>query len=71
MIYYGGLRIETCFDPGRTGLRGRSVPGSLRAGAGLSQRPEIQSAITVIDNSTGYVVALAGGIGEKDSKPLV
>ena len=70
MIYYGGLRIETCFDPDVQAYvdavyQDRSV---LELDSASGQ--EIQSAITVIDNSTGYVVALAGGIGEKDSSRL-
>lgn len=66
LIYYGGLRIETCFDPDvqayvdaiysdRTVLELDSKTGQ-----------EIQSGITVIDNRTGNVVAIAGGIGEKE-----
>lgn len=66
LLYHGGLRIETCFDPDvqayvdaiyndRSSLVQDSATGQ-----------EIQSAITVIDNNTGNVVALAGGIGEKE-----
>ncbi len=70
MIYYGGLRIETCFDPevqehvdrvynDRSVLQLKSRTGQ-----------EIQSAITVIENDTGHVVAMAGGIGEKEKSRI-
>lgn len=66
LLFYGGLRIETCFDPevqayvdavynDRNSLVMNSKTGQ-----------EIQSGITVVDNRTGYVVALAGGIGGKE-----
>ena len=65
MIYRGGLRIETCYDPDVQAYvdavyQDRSV---LELDSKTGQ--EIQSGITVIDNRTGNVVALAGGIGEK------
>ncbi|MGM9607102.1 MAG: transglycosylase domain-containing protein [Oscillospiraceae bacterium] len=65
LIYHGGLRIETCFDPEVQAYvdavyNDRSV---LELDSKTGQ--EIQSGITVIDNRTGNVVALAGGIGEK------
>ncbi len=61
----GGLRIYTCYDPrvqqavdavytNRENLNYTSRDGQL-----------MQSAITVIDNSTGDVVAIAGQFGEK------
>lgn len=70
LIYYGGLRIETCFDPDvqayvDTVYNDRSV---LELDSKTGQ--EIQSAITVVDNSTGNVVALAGGIGEKEKSRI-
>lgn len=65
LIYRGGLHIETCYDPDVQAYvdavyQDRSV---LELDSKTGQ--EIQSAITVIDNRTGNVVALAGGIGEK------
>ena len=70
ILYNGGLRIETCFDPevqayvdavyqDREGLVLDSASGQ-----------QIQSAITVVHNATGNVVALAGGIGEKTGNRL-
>ncbi len=65
MVYSGGLEIETCFNPeiqasvdavysDRANLNYTSAAGQL-----------LQSGITVIDNTTGNVVALSGGVGEK------
>lgn len=70
LIYRGGLRIETCYDPDvqayvDTVYKDRSV---LELDSKTGQ--EIQSAITVIDNRTGNVVALAGGIGEKEGSRI-
>lgn len=70
LIYRGGLRIETCFDPDVQAYvdavyNDRSV---LVLDSATGQ--EIQSAITVIDNSTGNVVAMAGGIGEKEGSRI-
>ncbi len=70
LIYRGGLRIETCFDPDVQAYvdavyNDRSV---LELDSATGQ--EIQSAITVIDNSTGNVVAMAGGIGEKEGSRI-
>ncbi len=64
-IYYGGLRIETCFDPEVQAYVDAiyNDRSSLELDSKTGQ--EIQSGITIIDNSTGNVVAVSGGIGEK------
>ena len=65
MVYSGGLSIYTNYDPdiqaavdeiytNRENLDKRSDSGQ-----------QIKSAITIVDNSTGYVVAMAGDVGEK------
>ncbi len=71
LIYRGGLHIETCYDPDVQAYvdavyTDRSV---LEVDSQTGQ--EIQSAITVIDNRTGNVVALAGGIGEKEGSRIL
>lgn len=64
-VYSGGLEIDTCFHPevqaavdavyaNRDSLDYTSASGQ-----------KLQSGITVIDNATGNVVALSGGVGEK------
>ena len=73
MLYRGGLKIITCFDPDVQAYvdavytnQDALVLGS-KSLAELESKTgqEIQSAMTIVDNSTGYVVAIAGGIGEK------
>lgn len=70
MVYSGGLSIYTNFDPDvqaavdqiyndRSNLDHVSKTGQL-----------LKSAITVVDNSNGYVVALAGDIGEKEKNRI-
>ena len=66
LLYYGGLRIETCYDPTVQAYvdavyKDRSV---LELDSKTGQ--QIQSGITIVDNRTGHVVAIAGGIGEKE-----
>ena len=73
MLYRGGLKIITCFNPEVQAYvdavyQDRST--LLMSGRTLEELEskngqDIQSAITVVDNSTGNVVALSGGIGEK------
>ena len=65
VLFSGGLEIYTCMDPNiqavvdsvytdRSNLNYTSPNGQL-----------MQSAITIVDNETGYVVAMSGGMGEK------
>ena len=73
MLYRGGLSIITCYDPEvQTYI---DAVYSDRSTLEMSAKPvaeleskrgqDIQSAITIVDNATGHVVALAGGVGEK------
>lgn len=70
MVYSGGLSIYVPYDPDvqaavdavytdRSNLDYVSKTGQL-----------LSSAITVIDNSTGYVVAMAGDVGEKTANRI-
>lgn len=69
-VYSSGLEIETCFDP--------EVQAAVDAiYENLENLPytsptgqQLQSAITIIDNTTGNVVAMAGGVGEKTGSRL-
>ena len=73
MLYRGGLKIITCYDPevqayvdsvyGNTDTLQMSGKPVLELESKRGQ--DIQSAITILDNRTGRVVAMAGGIGEK------
>ena len=67
LIYYGGLHIETCFDPDVQAYVDAIYNDRAILEVDSKTGQEIQSAITVIDNRTGNVVALSGGIGEKES----
>lgn len=66
MVYSGGLRIYTPFDPDvQAGVdqifeNWDSSYYTSRTGQ------EISSAITIVDNTTGYVVAMAGDLGVKE-----
>ena len=65
MVLSGGLSIYTCVKPSIQSAvenvyeNPQNFPWSSRSGQ------QLQSAITVIDNATGDVVAIAGQVGEK------
>jgi len=65
MLYSGGLQIYACIDMDIQNIVDEVYKNreNLDYTSGSGQR--MQSAITVIDPYTGYVVAMAGGIGEK------
>lgn len=71
-IYTGGLQIYTCLDPAvQARVDEVYVSGSLLEGHNSTRKgQELQSAITVVDNRTGAVVALSGGVGEKEGNRL-
>lgn len=66
MLYAGGLKIYSCFNPQVQQAVDKiySNPESVE-GWNSKHGESLQSAITVVDNRTGAVVALSGGIGEK------
>lgn len=72
MIYSGGLRIYSCLDPDvQEQVDAVYVSGDLLEGHTSARRgQELQSAITVVDNETGAVVALSGGVGEKEGNRI-
>ncbi|MDF2838421.1 MAG: Multimodular transpeptidase-transglycosylase [Evtepia sp.] len=65
MVYSGGLQIYSCLDPAVQAAVDAvySDRGNLNytSPSGLP----MQSAITIVDNQNGNVVALAGGVGQK------
>lgn len=66
MIYSGGLQIYSCLDPNvQAHVDDVYVSGDLLKGHKSNKGQELRSAITVIDNDTGAVVAVAGDVGEK------
>lgn len=66
MIYSGGLQIYSCLDPGvQAQVDEVYLNGTMLAGHTSDKGQDLVSAISVIDNDTGAVVAVAGGVGEK------
>lgn len=66
LVYSGGLQIYTCMDPDVQAAVDAVYNDNATVDSYTSESGEqLQSAITVIDNATGAVVALSGGIGEK------
>ena len=65
MIYSGGLRIYTPFDPAVQADVDEIYENWDGSHFTSNTGQEISSAITIVDNSTGYVVAMSGGLGEK------
>lgn len=64
-LYYGGLSIYTTFDPKAQAAVDEvysDVDGMFTGADGT----RVQSAIVVIDNSTGDIAAIAGGTGPKE-----
>ena len=64
-VYSGGLRIYVPYDPDVQAAVDEiyNAPSSLDRTSRTGQK--MTSGITVVDNSSGYVVAMAGGIGEQ------
>ncbi len=68
MVYSGGLSIYSCYNP-KVQASVDAVYGdvaNLPDGSTSKSGQQLQSAITVIDNATGNVVAVAGGVGKKE-----
>ncbi len=66
LIYSGGLQIYSCLDP-KVQAKVDTVYSNANNTAQYKSLggQALRSGITVVDNKTGAVVALAGGIGEK------
>lgn len=71
MIYSGGMRIYSCLDPDVQAAVDNIYEDTSRFDGNQSDGgQDLQSAITVIDNDTGAVVAISGGMGEKEGNLL-
>ncbi len=70
MVYNGGLSIYCTQDPAIQAKVDAVYEDLSNFDAPSSTGQQLQSAITVIDNTTGNVVALAGGVGEKTGSLL-
>ncbi len=65
MLYSGGLSIYTTLDPSIQAIVDEVYEDESNFNYASSSGQQLQSSITIIDNSTGAVVAIAGGVGEK------
>ena len=64
-LFSGGLQIYTCLNPYIQAMVDSVYSDRNNLNYTSPNGQPMQSAITVIDNETGYVVALSGGVGEK------
>lgn len=65
VLYNGGLQIYTCLDMDVQAAVDEIYGNRENLNYTSATGQDIQSAITVINNETGEVVAMAGGIGQK------
>ncbi len=65
LIGRGGYHIYTAFDP-KAQAAVDKVYTDLKQIPAVKNEQQLQSAIVVVDNRTGDIVALAGGVGEKN-----
>ena len=65
MVLSGGLSIYTCVDPDVQAIVNDIYENKENFPWSSSSGQQLQSAITIIDNATGDVVAMAGQVGEK------
>ncbi len=69
LIYYGGLSIETCLDPGVQAVVDEVYQNMENLPYTSSSGQQLQSAIVIVDPS-GNIVALSGGMGEKEGSRI-
>ncbi|MCD7838824.1 MAG: PBP1A family penicillin-binding protein [Clostridiales bacterium] len=71
LVFSGGLKIYSCLDPEIQADVDEIYTNTENvSGMESSSGNQLQSAITVVDNETGAVVALAGGVGEKEGNRI-
>lgn len=70
MVYSGGLSIYIPYDPDIQAAVDAIYTNRSNLDYVSKTGQKLSSAITVIDNSTGYVVAMAGDVGEKTGNRL-
>ncbi len=64
-VYSGGLSIYTNFDPDVQAAVDAVYSDRSNLDKVSKSGQQIKSAMTIVDNATGYVVAIAGDVGEK------
>ncbi len=65
MVYSGGLRIYVPYDPDVQAAVDKVYTDRSNLNYVSRTGQKLSSAITVVDNSSGFVVAMAGDVGEK------
>ena len=65
LVFYGGLSIETCIDPEVQAIVDSVYEDTSNLDIVSSSGQQLQSAIVIVDPN-GDVVALSGGMGEKE-----
>ena len=70
MVYSSGLSIYTNFDPDVQAAVDEIYTNRENLDKRSSSGQQIKSAITIVDNSTGFVVAMAGDVGEKEGNRI-
>lgn len=70
VLYSGGLTVYTCLDPKVQAAVDEVYSNTENLPYTSKKGQAMQSGITVVDNSTGAVVALSGGMGEKKANLL-
>ena len=64
-VFSGGLEIYSCMKPEVQAAVDKVYQDQNNLNVTSSSGQKLQSAITIVDNETGEVVAMAGGMGEK------
>ena len=71
MVYAGGLQIYSCYEPSVQAAVDAVYQDRSNLNYSSSKGAPLQSAITIINNETGAVAALAGGVGEKEGSRVL
>ncbi len=64
-VFSGGLEIYSCMNPAVQAAVDKVYQDQNNLNVTSSSGQRLQSAITIVDNETGEVVAMAGGMGQK------
>lgn len=70
-VYAGGLQIYSCYEPSVQAAVDAVYQDRSNLNYSSPTGAPLQSAITIINNETGGVAALAGGVGEKEGSRVL
>lgn len=71
MLYNGGLRIYSTIDPQIQSIAQEYYENEENFPKSPDEKNPYQSAMTIIDNKTGAIVAIIGGLGEKEGNRIL